>query len=364
MIADTSDAEWQLARNGLIITACVVSIFICLFAMISIRVIFVQHKPQPVSLPELSIKNDFIEVAWTNSRHLMDMVLHYNIKHNTKARNTDISEKANANHNDSNSSKFSSKLRIVKPVNGKRYTVAIGAVNHSGQGNWSREANVWYKVPPKKPKQHTIEVVSLTQIDIKVNRPATNDNCKICKVEYKADTNAEWCYKKFSISQNTELKFTIDSLTPDTTYSTRIRMINDEGESEPNNSVSVTTPQLEPGPPQRLRVYRRTTTTLTIQWDKLESSQIHDGVVERYKVQYCRAGTSNWISHEVSLDTSATHYYLYEVSQLLANTTYYLQVQAVNNRGVGGKWSEVMEKTKPNVVVRGTKQKHNKCNIM
>ena len=136
-----------------------------------------------------------------------------------------------------------------------------------------------------------------------------------------------WSSLQCSLKQRTtsSIEFKIGSLTPDTTYKFRVRMINDSGESAPRDSVSAVTTQLIPGLPQGLRISsNRRDKSIKIRWkDPAENPQ----AVHEYTVQYRRKKDTDWTTF-VAAKKSA------KLTELRTDTIYRFRVQSVNNKKV------------------------------
>lgn len=232
----------------------------------------------------------------------------------------------------------------VRP--GNLYTVRVRCISDAGPGDWSEPTLFRFKSgPPNKPAKPTVTVQSPTEVLITVRRPSPKDEngsgVTRCKVEYTqklGGNDLTWSTLESNIKQRTspDVKLTVRFLTPDTTYSFRIKMINDCGESIPSDPRDVVTTQLIPGPPQNLRISsKRTDKTIKVRW---EEPAVNPQSANKYKVQMRKAKKKyEWTTYTTVYKKSA------KVKELKTDTKYQFRVQSINNKDEAGEWSNEVE---------------------
>ena len=249
--------------------------------------------------------------------------------------------------------KFVMKLGYPKVVEKRSYTVKVRAVKMDSPGPWSEPSTILYLCDrPGKPKMPDLKVFSPTQVVVEIQllneHEMNGSEVQSCAVEYMqatAQKNPVWerCIYNLKLlrSFGEKVTMTMESLKPDTRYNFRVIMINEIGESQPSNENEILTHQLTPGIPQNLRISsKRTDKTIKIRWEPpLENPQ----VVQRYHAQIRRAKSKpdSWNTIPVPID--AINKFSAKATNLNTNTRYLFRVQAFNDRGESGGFTNSAE---------------------
>ena len=304
----------------------------------------VRPKPQEIKNPQVSLdeSGDLIEVNWIDDINPNDVVDNYEIRYDDENEQV-VPAQRDKCMLDEGSNAFRIKLGYPKIKPGNLYTIQVRGINGAGPGKWSEPPVIFrFKSgPPNKPRKPAVIVLSPTEVLITISRLSEreeNGSCITqCKVEYteKIDGNdPTWSILQNPIKKRTtrEVKFKIGSLKPDATYSFRVRMINDSGESIPSDSCDVITTQLIPGPPQNLRISsKRTSTTIKVRWDEPSTNP---QAACKYRIEQRIAKQSEWGPGKTVNKKSA------KVTDLETDTTYQFRVRAINNKDELGEWSD------------------------
>ncbi|KAM9355371.1 collagen alpha-1(XII) chain [Pholidichthys leucotaenia] len=128
---------------------------------------------------------------------------------------------------------------------------------------------------------------------------------------------------QFAILNQDETTHVLENLDPDTEYTVTVTAIYpDESESEDLMGSQRTLPQ---GPPQNLRVFNATTTTLTVKWDHAP------GPVENYKITYVPTAGGEPLTTQVGGKKTSVI-----LPKLDPDTPYTVSVAAIYPTGVSG----------------------------
>ena len=304
----------------------------------------VRPKPQEIKSPQVSLdeSGDLMEVNWIDDNNPNDAVDSYEIRYDDENEQVVPAQRDKCMLAEG-SNTFGMILGYPKIKPGNLYTIQVRAVNGAGPGKWSEPPVIFrFKSgPPNKPRKPAVTVLSPTEVQIAVSRLSEreeNGSCITqCKVEYTEKIDGDdptWSTLQVQIKKRTtlEVKLKIGGLKPDATYSFRVRMINDSGESVPSDSCDVITTQLIPGPPQNLRISsKRTSTTIKVRWDEPSANP---QAAYKYRIEWRLAKQSEWGPGKTVNKKSA------KVIDLKTDTTYQFRVRAVNNKDELGEWSD------------------------
>ena len=245
---------------------------------------------------------------------------------------------------------FTIKLGGPKVFPGELYTIQVRAVNSHGPSEWSEEVVFRFsKCPPERPMIPVLKDTTPTRVTVIIELPMEMhviSPVHSCAVEYVSvnDVKAQkWQRSTRDIKFNDigeSVTMTIESLRPETKYTFRVIMINENGESQPSDEISTSTPQLIPGVPHDLRFSnKRTDKILKIRWNPpIENPQ----VVKVYEVQYKRAKSKRdkWTSIDPPVNRDKLSA---KVEGLKTNTNYVFRVRAINYQGAKGPFTEDAE---------------------
>ena len=150
-----------------------------------------------------------------------------------------------------------------------------------------------------------------------------------------------------TISNITALNYTLRNLQEATEYSITVYGILNDGKATDYLRAttlaagqhclyimdSIITGQLFPSapsaPPTYMKVFNVTSTTITIQWGKVNCKH-HNGRIIGYSVRY---GSQDNLNSTLSISGESVN--MTTISKLRASTTYEIEVAAVNNAGTG-----------------------------
>jgi hypothetical protein len=315
-------------------------------------------KPCQLECPQVSLDDDSMKIKWIDDRNPKKKVIRYEVQYDEQnnlilpltVKECRLKEDPNA---------FCVKLGPPRVKAGTLYTIRVRCINKSGPGEWSKATVFRFKSgPPKKPYKPTVTIQSHTEVLITVKRPPLDDEngspITCCKVEYikKGGNDSTWSTKQLDMSlgltgssfpadsanaKQSHVKIGIPSLTPDTAYCFRIKMMNKVGESIPSDPCDIIITQLIPGPPQNVRISsKRRDTTLKVRWQEpFKNPQS----VYQYKVQTRMANKkSEWMTRDAVGEKCRSA----KVQSLETDTKYEFRVQAIN-RNEAGEWSNTVE---------------------
>ncbi len=304
-------------------------------------------RPLRIDKPEVSLVDDLMVIKWAY-RQTSDLeVDRFEVQYDDE-KGVIVPGDPDKLRSLTDDSIFAMSFGAPKVRPGRVYTIRVRAVNRQGHGEWSNPAVKRFgNGPPNKPKEPTLIVMSPTEILVKVQRLKEEEEngspVEACVVEYVAidDANAsEWQSLRCPIKsrRDSEVKFSIKSLTADTKYNFRVKMINEDDESPPSDAVRVLTTQLTPGQPQDLRVSsKRTDKTIKIRW-RPPAANPH--VVCKYEAQIQPGNSISSWNHLVAVRAeklSAT------ALDLDTDTKYNFRVRAVNNKEEAGDFTDPLQ---------------------
>ena len=197
---------------------------------------------------------------------------------------------------------------------------------------------------PNAPQKPTITVHSGNEVTVSTLRLKEQESngspVTQCIVEYHIALGSQ-NWDRLSICLQNRNRKTVDvlvrSLSPNTLYNFRVRMVNDVGESEPSEYTQVITTVTIPGPPTELRASsKRAGKLIKIRWKKPE---INPHAVAKYEAQVFNKKSQQWNTFKTVHCTklSAT------AKDLETNTKYKFRVFAINSQDQSGDYSEELE---------------------
>jgi subtilisin family serine protease len=215
---------------------------------------------------------------------------------------------------------------------GTTYSYRVRAFNTAGNSAYSNVAEGTTTAAPSVPNAPSNLVavaVSTTQIDLTWQDNSSNeDNMRIDRCVGTAafcDANPGNFVEVIGIAVNsTSWSFT--NLTPDTTYSYRVRATNSNGSSAPSNTAEATTqaPPSPPNAPSNLAAVAVSASQIDLTW------QDNSGDEQGFRVERCQgAGCSDFVQvAELAANTTG-----YSDTGLQADTTYSYRVRAFSSNG-------------------------------
>ena len=198
-------------------------------------------------------------------------------------------------------------------TNGTQYLFQVRAVNDTGDG---AAATVSATLQPAKPTGLTAAAG-----DAEVTLSWTNpSNSSITSYEYSSNDGTNWT--AISPSGATTVTYTVTSLTNGTSYTFRVRAVNDTGTGDASDSVAATPVLPAPSAPTALTATPGDK-QVTLRWTNPSNSSITS---YEYSVD-----SGDWTAVPSSDATTVTH----TVTGLANGTEYTFRVRAVNSAGDG-----------------------------
>ena len=210
------------------------------------------------------------------------------------------------------------------------YQIQVAAINSNGTGPYDSTSGRTDTATTTPGLVRSLRVVGETEdeLDVDWSTPADNGGAAITSysVQYRRTGTTTW----FNVSRSgTSTSETIENLREDTSYQIQVAAINSNG-TGPYDSTSgrTDTATTTPGLVRSLRVVGETEDELDVDW----STPADNGgaAITSYSVQYRRTGTTTWFNVSRSgTSTSET------IENLREDTSYQIQVAAINSNGTG-----------------------------
>ena len=215
------------------------------------------------------------------------------------------------------------------------YTFRVRAVNAQGTGTASEEIEaIAYDGPTPEPGAPTdlTPTSGDRQVTLNWNAPSTVGASVITHYEYQYETTSGTFDNTWINVPGIGTTATVSSLLGATSYTFRVRAVNAQGPgtaSTEMEAIAYDGPTPEPGAPPRLRATSGDH-QVTLNW---EASSLGASSITRYEYQYSTtSGTFGDTWTEVSNWESVLEV---TIESLIAGTTYYFQMRAVNAQGAG-----------------------------
>ncbi len=207
-------------------------------------------------------------------------------------------------------------------TNGTSYDVRVSAVNTVGTSSASAASSATLGTTPSAPTVDSVTAGN-AQVTVAFTAPSSDGGSPVTSYEYSLDDGFSWVS-----AAPTSSPIVVTGLTNGTTYSVKLRAVNDVGAGSANTAVSAT-PVTTPGAPTVDSV-----TAGNAQVTVAFTAPSSDGgsSITDYLVEYKLTSDSSWTtwSHDVSASTRS-----YTVTGLTNGSTYDVRVAAVNAVGTG-----------------------------
>ena len=203
------------------------------------------------------------------------------------------------------------------------YRYRVRAVNTAGASDWSNEAEATtLPSPPLAPAGLVVTTNAPTQLGLLWQDYSDNETAFAL---FRKSGGSDWV-KIATLAPNV-IRYTDSGLNPETTYTYRLRAVNQGGASLWSNEASFTTPPLPPAAPAGLTVTAPSATQLDLVW------QDNSGTETAFAL-FRKSGVGDWTRIAV-LTPNTTRY---SDPGLAADTRYLYRLRAINNGGASA-WS-------------------------
>ena len=301
---------------------------------------------QRLSPPRVIVDQNLLVVKWHDHKNSAESVERYEVRYDDG--NNMIAAGTPENLQSDESTSFQMKFGSPRLTRGRKYTFQVRAVNSQGPSEWSEAVTRQYKKGvPNKPQKPKLTVNSPTKITVTVPLDTESSNgspITKCVVEYFADNiSNNWeCLACRCDHRDKTVNVPVESLTPSTVYTFRVKMVNEAGESKPSESVQEITEHCIPGPPQGLRVSsKRSDKSIKIRWN---IPAVNPQAVAGYEAQILlgKKNSQHWSTFKTTKHSklSATH------NDLKSNTKYKFRVIAFSDKGLRSESEELEAETR------------------
>ena len=295
--------------------------------------------------PQVIVNQNLLVVKWHDHKNSAESVERYEVRYDDA--NDMIVAGTPDNLQSDRSTSFQMKMGSPRLTRGKKYTFQVRAVNSLGPGEWSEAIIRQYKKGvPNKPQKPKLTVNSPSKITVTVPLDTETNGSPITKyvVEYFADNiSNNWECLTYRCSHRDKIvNVPVESLTPSTVYTFRVKMVNEVGESKPSESVQEITEHCIPGPPQGLRVSsKRSDKSIKIRWN---IPAVNPQAVAGYEAQILlgKKNSQRWSTFKTTKHSklSATH------NDLKSNTKYKFRVIAFSDKDLRSESEELEAETR------------------
>lgn len=307
--------------------------------------------PTGVAQPHLSEDRQakLLIVMWTDYNNTAENIVRYEVQYDPGTIVHGTPKKLSVGGSDT---KFSLKLSYPRVSAKQSYIIRVRAISKHAPSPWSESNTIRFLSDrPSKPKRPGLNAISPTQVAVEIQLLKQEEmngspvlRCAIeCKQVTVKEPSWECCstITEYDFGNSEMVETTVESFEPDTRYSFRIIMINEIGESPPSDECEILTRQLLPSIPQSLRISsKRTDRTLKIRW---EPPLMNPGIVQCYHAQIRRAKSKSDSWNTIPIPIHAINKLSAKATNLKTDTKYLFRVQAVNDRGESGGFTNSVE---------------------
>ena len=218
----------------------------------------------------------------------------------------------------------------LQPATAYRYQVA--AINSEGAGPWSLEAGTrTHAGVPGAPTNLAARADGTSRINLSWTAPRDNGGASIIgyRIEVSADGGANWSILRGNTG-SVATAFSHTGLRPGSRRDYRVSGVNAAGAGTPSRVARATTEAVLAGAPRSVMARAGGSTAIELSWDAPAS----DGGarITGYRIEASRSRSSGWRVIRANTQSGAT---TYRHTGLLAGSTWYYRVSAINGKGVG-----------------------------
>ena len=213
------------------------------------------------------------------------------------------------------------------------YLYQVAAINSVGVGRqWSLEAGTRTNADvPGAPTNLTARAVGTSRINLSWTAPRNDGGASVIgyRIEVSANGGTTWSIFR-SNTGSVATTFSHTGLGPGARRDYRISAVNTAGVGMPSTVARATTDAVVAGAPRSLVARADGSSAIALSWDAPTS----DGGarITGYRIEASRNRNSGWTIVRANTQSSAT---TYRHTGLLAGSTWYYRVSAINGRGVG-----------------------------
>jgi titin len=232
------------------------------------------------------------------------------------------------------------------------YSYRVLAFNTAGDSAYSNTAQATTHAPPSAPNAPSNLVavaVSTTQVDLTWQ---DNSNDEISMRVDRCQGTAAFCdanpgnFAEVTALGANNTSWSNTGLSPDTTYSYRVRATNTNGSSAPSNTAEATTNPLAamPNPPSSLLAVAASTSQIDLSW------QDNSGDEAGFRLERCQGASCSSFAPVIELAANAI---AYSDTSLAAGTTFRYRILAFNVAGESA-YSNTSEATTQSILTPPT----------
>uniref|UniRef100_A0A3Q0RRF8 protein-tyrosine-phosphatase n=1 Tax=Amphilophus citrinellus TaxID=61819 RepID=A0A3Q0RRF8_AMPCI len=219
------------------------------------------------------------------------------------------------------------------------YEIRVSAVNTIGQGPPSEpvETRTGEQAPASPPRNIKAQILPQNTMMVQWEEPEEpNGQIKGYRVYYTKDDSqpmSNWWIHNVQDSLIT----TIQSLTPQETYTIRVLAFTSVGDGPFSEPIHVKVLQGVPGQPSKFQVGAVSDTSIQLTW---EPAYEKEGIIS-YELRYMEVGHGTQVRISKTFGPTMS----YVVEGLRPNTEYRFSLAAISNKGIGAFTNDIIQKT-------------------
>uniref|UniRef100_A0A3Q2PUH7 protein-tyrosine-phosphatase n=1 Tax=Fundulus heteroclitus TaxID=8078 RepID=A0A3Q2PUH7_FUNHE len=217
------------------------------------------------------------------------------------------------------------------------YEIRVSAVNSIGQGPPSEpvETRTGEQAPASPPRNIKAQILPQNTMMVQWEEPEEpNGQIKGYRVYYTMDDSQPMSLWQIHNVQDS-LITTIQSLTPEETYTIKVLAFTSVGDGPFSDPIHVKVLQGVPGQPSKFQVGAVSDTSIELTW---EPAYEKEGIIS-YELRYKEGNLGTQVRKTFGPTKS------YVVEGLRPNTEYRFSLAAISNKGIGAFTNEISERT-------------------